>query len=165
MMRLVPLDEPTLGHLLSDPEEGLRALGSNSGDVLEFFKPLLAHSLQFQRSIACQAPWHGYLGVESEENRLVGICSFQGDPNAQGEVEISYCTVPKYEGRGYATEMARALLAIAFAAPDVQRVIAHTLPVPNPSTRVLHKAGLKKTGEVIHPEDGKVWRWQIDRNV
>jgi RimJ/RimL family protein N-acetyltransferase len=80
-------------------------------------------------------------------------------------VEISYGTVPKYEGRGHATDMARAMIGIAFASPAVRRVIAHTLPEPNASSRVLHKAGLTKTGEVIDPEDGRVWRWEIARKA
>ena len=78
-------------------------------------------------------------------------------------MEIAYGTVSGLEGRGYATGMARALVEIAFRLPAVKRVIAHTLPEPNDSTRVLRKTGLIWVGEVMDPEDGKVWRWAISR--
>jgi len=43
----------------------------------------------------------------------------------------------------------------------VLRVIAHTLPETNASTRVLEKVGMNFVGEVIDPDDGRVWRWQM----
>jgi RimJ/RimL family protein N-acetyltransferase len=111
--------------------------------------------------VGSSAPWHSYFAIESDANQLVGICSFKGNPNAAGEVEISYGTLPGFEGRGYATQMAAALVQIALQSPVVRRAIAHTLPEPNASTRVLQKARLIFSGEVIDPEDGRVWRWEI----
>jgi len=37
--------------------------------------------------------------------------------------------------------------------------IAHTLPEPNASTRILEKVGLRRDGEARDPEVGVVWRW------
>jgi RimJ/RimL family protein N-acetyltransferase len=93
----------------------------------------------------------------------VGISAFKGNPNEAGEVEISYGTVPGFEGRGYATGIARRLVEIAFGSPAIRRVVAHTLPEKNASGRVLQKVGLVNVGEVMDPEDGKVWRWEIGR--
>ena len=101
--------------------------------------------------------------MESEGKRVVGVCGFKGNPNAACEVEIAYGTVPGFEGRGYATDMAKALVEIAFGSPAVRRVIAHTLPETNASCRVLQKVGMRNVGEVMDPEDGKVWRWEILR--
>ena len=42
----------------------------------------------------------------------------------------------------------------------VQRVIAHTLPNTNSSTRVLEKVSMNFVGEVIDPGDGRVWQWE-----
>jgi len=53
-----------------------------------------------------------------------------------------------------------ALVRFAFASEHVQLVRAHTLPVSNPSTRVLLKCGFRDIGEVVDPEDGPVWRWE-----
>jgi RimJ/RimL family protein N-acetyltransferase len=78
-------------------------------------------------------------------------------------VEIAYSTVPGFEGLGVATEMAAELARIALQSPAVRCVIAHTLPEENASGRVLQKVGMTKVGEVIDPEDGKVWRWEMKR--
>jgi RimJ/RimL family protein N-acetyltransferase len=75
-------------------------------------------------------------------------------------VEIAYGIVPSFEGRGYATEAARALVNHARTHEQVRQIIAHTMPVPNASTRVLKKCGFTFAGEVIDPEDGRVWRWE-----
>jgi hypothetical protein len=40
----------------------------------------------------------------------------------------------------------------------VRRVCAHTLPEENASTGVLTKCGFRKTGELMDPDDGLVWR-------
>lgn len=82
-------------------------------------------------------------------------------PNDEGAVEIAYFTYPGFEGQGYATEMARKLIELASGSTAVRRIIAHTLPEANASTRVLERAGMTFVGEVIDPEDGRVWRWQV----
>ncbi len=38
---------------------------------------------------------------------------------------------------------------------------AHTLPDGIASQRVLLKAGFEKIGEVVDPEDGVVWRFEV----
>ena len=109
-------------------------------------------------------PWrHGFAVVHRETQLVIGSAAFKGPPDDAGEVEIAYGIVPDYEGRGYATEAAAALVAFAFESDDVKRVRAHTLPAANASTRVLTKCGFKYTGEVVDPEDGLVWRWERGR--
>ncbi len=102
----------------------------------------------------------GYLTLDAESRAVVGTCGFRTQPSKDGIVEIAYFTFPRFEGRGYATSMARELLALAASSPLVRRVIAHTLPERNPSTRVLEKVAMRFVGEVDDPEDGRVWRWE-----
>lgn len=163
MISLLPLDEAKLEELLRDLEGGLRQMCSNGPEVGDFLLPVLQQSLDFHRRVAGPPPWHGYLGVKSDAKRLVGVCGFKGNPSASGDVEIAYGTVPRFEGRGHAAGMAAALVALAFGSPEVRRVIAHTLPESNASGRVLQKVGMANLGEVMDPEDGKVWRWEIRR--
>jgi RimJ/RimL family protein N-acetyltransferase len=85
-------------------------------------------------------------------------------PDADGVVEIAYGVAPEYQGRGYATEAATALVEFALSDPRVQTVRAHTLPEPNASTRVLTRNGFRHLGEVMDPEDGRVWRWELRRS-
>jgi len=70
---------------------------------------------------------------------------------------------PAHRGRGYATEAAAALVAFAFSDPRVRLIRAHTLPTANASTRVLTKCAFTRTGEIVDPDDGPVWRWQRAR--
>lgn len=163
MIRLLPLDEPRLEELLGDPEIALAGICSNAPEIKAFLLPALRQTLDFYRRMGSRAPWLGYVAIESEANRLVGVCGFKGNPNESGEVEIAYGTVPTFEGHGYATQMAEALQQIAFQSLAIRRVIAHTLPESNASVRVLKKAGLTLSGEVIDPEDGRVWRWELKR--
>ena len=104
-------------------------------------------------------PWGGYFVVDEDTHEVVGSCAFKTPPTPEGSVEIAYFTYPPYEGRGYASEMARRLVELATQAGTVESIVAHTLPEPSASTRVLEKAGLALVGEVIDPEDGRVWRW------
>ena len=58
--------------------------------------------------------------------------------------------------------MAAELVAIARASQWIRQVIAHTLPEPNASTRVLVKNGFRNAGPVLDPDDGRVWRWESE---
>ena len=104
-------------------------------------------------------PWGGYLVVDPQSGVVVGTCAFKGPPR-DGAVEIAYFTFPAFERQRYGGAMARQLIAIADAAPEVGLIVAHTLPEPSASTRILAAAGLDLIGEVDDPEDGRVWRWQ-----
>jgi len=78
-------------------------------------------------------------------------------------VEIAYGIVPVFQGRGYATEAVEPMVVFAFRDGRVRLVRAHTLPEPNASTRVLEKCEFARIGEVMDPEDGRVWRWERQR--
>ena len=87
--------------------------------------------------------------------------SLRTPPTEDGTVEIAYFTYPEFEGQGCATGMAKKLVELAIGSAAIRRVIAHTLPEKNASTRVLEKVGMSLLGEVMDPEDGRVWRWQM----
>ncbi len=104
----------------------------------------------------------GYTAVRAEDGALIGQGGFKMPP-VNGVVEIAYGISPPFEGRGYATQVARALLRVAFESAEVQMVIAHTLDPTGASSRVVLKAGFRSVGQVIDPEDGTVWRWERKR--
>lgn len=84
-------------------------------------------------------------------------------PDADGLVEIAYGIDEAFQGHGYATEAAAALVDFAFADPRVRVVCAHTLCQAAASPRVLEKCGFTHVGEVVDPEDGPVWRFEKRR--
>jgi RimJ/RimL family protein N-acetyltransferase len=76
----------------------------------------------------------GYLVLETDT--IVGTCAFRSPPRS-GEVEIAYFTFPEFEGRGFATEMARHLIQIVKDTEPGTRIFAFTLPEKNASNRIL----------------------------
>jgi ribosomal-protein-alanine N-acetyltransferase len=114
---------------------------------------------KFEQS-AFEDPWvHGF-SLLLPDGTNVGIGSFKGPP-ANGVVEIAYAILPQHQGRGYATAAARAMVDYASRSADVRTVIAHTMPDGVASQRVLQKAGFRHTGEIVDPEDGLVWRFEL----
>lgn len=109
--------------------------------------------------------WGGYFVVDQDTREVIGSCAFKTPPTDDGAVEIAYFTYPAFEGRGYATRMAKKLIELASRSTAIRRVIAHTLPETNASTRVLEKVGMAFVGEVIDSEDGPVWQWQVQVGV
>lgn len=137
--------------------DGLRAFFV-SGDVSPAWLDQLRASTEYD-------PWrHGFAVVKSDGDTVVGVASFKGSPDDDGVVEIAYGIAPGYQGRGYATEAAAALVDFAQRDARTRIVRAHTLPERNASTRVLTKCGFELLGEVIDPEDGPVWRWERTPN-
>jgi RimJ/RimL family protein N-acetyltransferase len=106
-------------------------------------------------------PWvYGFAIVRTENGEVVGNCGFTAPPGDDGEVEIAYGVAPEHQGRGYATEAARALIEYAFASGKVRIVRAHTLPTGAASIRVLAKCGFRDVGEIDDPQDGRVRRFE-----
>jgi [ribosomal protein S5]-alanine N-acetyltransferase len=158
-IQLLPLTADLLAAMGEDPAAALRGLATVPPGSSDFLKLVATMSRDFYLRVGAQPPWTGYLGVDQDTAEVVGTCGFKGNPNAAGEVEIAYGTMKPFEGRGVATAMAQQLTAIALHEPSVRFAIAHTLPEGKASGRVLAKSGYKLVGEVIDPEDGKVWRW------
>ena len=164
-LRLVPSDPALLLTLIEQPErfEALAGFPAAAG-MREFFVSgdVSPEWLARLRTAIGTDPWrHGFLVVEREHRAIIGTAGFKGPPDATGMVEIAYGIVPSFEGRGYATEAAMALVRFALKTPEVTLIRAHTLPEANASTRVLTKCGFRHTEDVIDPDDGPVWRWEL----
>lgn len=87
----------------------------------------------------------------------------QGGPRAEArdaQCEIGWTIAPAHAGRGCATELAHALLDLAFTGLGVRRVVAEAFADNAPSLRVMEKVGLRHegtfTGESLHLTRGWV---------
>lgn len=116
--------------------------------------------LERMRSSPPSAWTHGFAAIERKTNTTVGSCGFKGPPDADGVVEIAYGIAPEHRGRGYAKEAAAGLVDYAVGA-GARVIRAHTLRENNASTHVLKRCGFELAGEVVDPEDGLVWRWEL----
>jgi ribosomal-protein-alanine N-acetyltransferase len=66
------------------------------------------------------------------------------------EVETGYGLLPKYWGRGLATEVARACVHVGRSQLGLSSIVAVTLPANAASQRVLRKAGMVYEREILH---------------
>jgi len=160
-VQLVRLD-PVLEQTLANDSECREALAKDDwARVAELVHRRVGRTLIAVPVSVDELQWGGYFVIDEGTREVVGSCAFKAPPTDEGTVEIAYFTYPGFEGLGYATGMARKLIALASGSPTVQRIIAHTLPETSASTRVLERVGMKHVGEVIDPEDGRVWRWEV----
>lgn len=160
-IQLVRLDS-ALEKTLTDHPEYMEALvQDNWPRVADLVHQLIGRTLVATPVSVDELQWGGYFVLDKDTREVVGSCAFKSTPTEDGTVEIAYFTYPGFEGRGYATGMASKLIHLAGGSPEVRQVIAHTLPETNASTRILERVGMTLMGEVTDPDDGRVWRWQI----
>lgn len=70
--------------------------------------------------------------------------------DGEDEVELSYALRAGYWGRGLATEMAGAILEVAFGRLGLEEVVAFTLPTNRASRRVMEKNGFRYERDIVH---------------
>jgi RimJ/RimL family protein N-acetyltransferase len=68
----------------------------------------------------------------------------------QDEVELAFALMPEFWGCGLATEMARALLTIAFEQLALAQLVAFTITTNQASRRVMEKVGFTSERELVH---------------
>src|ERR1700761_3751267 len=144
-VRPVKLATPRLMLLLKTPEEtrqAIEALDENSRAQVS------ADWLARLNAATSPDPFvHGFSMVRKDSGAIIGQCGFTAPPDAEGALEIAYSVSQNEEGKGFATEAARALRDYALTFAQVKRVRAHTLPTGIASQRVLLKCGFKQVGE------------------
>jgi GNAT superfamily N-acetyltransferase len=160
-IQLVRLERAIEESIGSHPEYREALAQEDWARVADLVHGLIGRTLVSAPVSVDELRWSGYFVVDEVTREVVGSCAFKSAPTDDGTVEIAYFTYPGFERRGYATAMAEKLVELASRSPAVRRVMAHTLPETNASTRVLERVGMTFVGEVIDPEDGRVWRWQM----
>jgi len=95
-----------------------------------------------------QAGWHRYVALRQQDGTRVVVGTLGGftAEARPEEAEIGYSVAGPYQGRGYATEGARALIEHIRLSGKVRDVIAHTYPHLTASVRVMEKCGMSYDG-------------------
>lgn len=122
--------------------------------------PLFGADLSGFRDRMAETPdelgWWAWLVLRRDDAVAVGVCGLGGPPGPGGTVAMGYSVYPRLEGRGYATEAARAVMEWALARPGV-RCVRATVPLWNAgSIAVARKLGMSAVGTDSHPEAGEV---------
>lgn len=95
-----------------------------------------------------------YLVELREDGSPIGICGL-AKRDYLHDVDIGYALLPQHEGRGYAFEAGRAVLAHARDDLGLARIVATTRAVNAGSQKVLDKLGLRFERVINHPDDGR----------
>jgi ribosomal-protein-alanine N-acetyltransferase len=160
----IRLLRPTVEQLdaaLAGDERLAEALGARVAPDWATF----AEALPSARETVAAKPderWGPRLFLTEDPPELVGWGGFKGAPR-EGVVELGYEIAAGRRERGLATAAARAMVAEAFADPEVTAIVAHTLPERNASNRVLEKVGFRFAEETREGEQA-VWRFALSRS-
>ena len=99
--------------------------------------------------------------VLESTGELVGDCGLQWHDNDYRQGEVGFIVHPDHQGRGYATEAARAVLRVAFEEVRLHRVVGRTEARNTASARVLERLGMRREAHLIENEYVK-GEWQSE---
>ena len=163
-VRLVPATVPLLHALKEDRTRFSELIGSPVPEGWPEFPEAIDFTLEhLQDAPEADHAWSMRFFVDPSTGRLLGSGGFAGRP-VDRAVEIGYEIAPEFRGRGFGTSAARALVDRAVASGEVDLVIAHTQPGPNPSTGVLLSLGFEHVADQEDPDVGTVWEWRWIRS-
>ncbi len=151
-LRLVAAREVHLRAEWDHPERLGSLLGAgipSSWPPGEYDRDAIAYFLaRYESEGEAAAGWYGWYAIRTGDDQtpaeLVGAAGYLGPPSADGTVEVGYSIVAEARGRGFATEIVRALVERASGLPGVKKVIAHANEDNAPSQAVLARAGFQR---------------------
>jgi RimJ/RimL family protein N-acetyltransferase len=148
------VDDHAALHAMRSREEVLR--------WLYFEAPTEEQTRAWIEGVLARPPETGtVLVVELRESgEIVGHVTNSIDPEHR-QAEIGFMFDPAHQGRGYATEASRALVAHAFEHYGVHRVYGRLEPRNEASARVLEKLGMRREALLIENEWVK-GEWQSE---
>ncbi len=164
-LKIVPFNDAHFNALLKhDMKQLARLLGIIKPDTWTTFDdakeaiPFFYESYQKNNG---DNRFGSYFVILENEKRLIGTGGFKGNPNEVGFVEIGYEIDANYQNQGFATELVAAFIRFTFQ-EGFHNMIAHTLPVNNASNSVLKKNGFKFKNIICDPDDGMLWRFELN---
>jgi ribosomal-protein-alanine N-acetyltransferase len=84
-------------------------------------------------------------------NEWVGRCALRHVlVDGHEEIEIAYALLPKFWNLGFATEMVKACVEVAFEVLKLNNVVCFTLTTNKASQRVMEKAGFHYEHNILH---------------
>jgi RimJ/RimL family protein N-acetyltransferase len=112
-------------------------------------------------SWAKEGDWLAAAVVERASGVTVGDVALFWASERDRTAEIGFIFDPRHQGKGFATEAARALIDWAFETAGIHRVIGRTEARNSASSRVLEKLGLRLEAHFVENEWVK-GEWQSE---
>jgi aminoglycoside 6'-N-acetyltransferase len=153
LRRSAPEDAETIARYRSDPIVG-RYQGWGQTDAATVRAQI--------EEMATRAPgepggWVQFTVEERESGRIVGDVGLSPADDEPGVIKIGYTIDPAFQGRGYATEAVRALVAYALETLGAEIVRAYASALNTPSHHVAENAGLRLIERFEGEDDGVKW--------
>jgi RimJ/RimL family protein N-acetyltransferase len=141
---------------LRSDHEVMKHTGEGSAQTEEQVREYLNFAISYQKK-------HGmgfYLVFEKGNGEFIGEAGLFHllFDDTQPEIEIGYHLHKKFWRKGYATELAKALIQWGFQNLSVNKLVAGMYPENVASQKVLKKSGFDCVGEK-HLSDGTVLLW------
>ncbi len=152
--------------LTVDDKEAFFALNSDP-DVMRFTGEPRLRSLEEAGEAIAHYPdfdtvGYGRWGCVLKESRsIIGFCGLKY-LNEFDDVDVGFRFLPRYWGRGLATEACTASIAFGFDVLRLGRIIGLVLEENLASIRVLEKVGMRRDGSITY-EGETVLRYEISR--
>lgn len=131
--------------LRGDPDV-MKYIGNGTIQTEEEVKRFLQLAMQYQKKHG-----FGFCSVfEKNSGTFIGQAGLfhLGLNDEQPEIEIAYRLHKEFWGKGYATELTRAIIQWGFEHLSIERLVTFIDPENIRSRRVLEKAGMTNTGKV-----------------
>lgn len=115
----------------------------SEADVREYVQGIRVSAVEVPRMVYDFAlTLHG-------DDRMLGRCGMRRTDTEPREAMLWYVVAPEHQGRGYAAEAARAVMAYAFDELQLHRVFADCDPRNPASARVMEKIGLRREAHLV----------------
>lgn len=121
-------------------------------EVMKYIKPVYTDISQAQADLEKyldyyeKKPGLGVFYMETHAGEFVGFGTLKEPHPEREEVEVGYRLMKSFWGQGFATELAKGLLAYGFKELGLPRIIAVARPENKASLRVMEKAGMRPVG-------------------
>ena len=125
----------------SDPEV-MRFIGDGSASTRSDAEASIERVLKRYREHPGQGAWHA---TRVDDGRFIGWGSLKHAGDSP-DIEVGYRLMRAAWGMGFATELARAMVARGFDLLGLERIIGVTHPDNVASQRVLQKVGMRDQG-------------------
>ena len=141
-------------------DEGVARWLYNDPRSLEETRELLVKKVT-GASVGGEGEWLSAAAVLRETGELVADLALLWASEAHRQGELGFVVHPAHQGRGYATEASRPLVAFAFEALGLHRVVGRLEPRNIGSARVLEKLGMRREAHLVENEWVK-GEWQSE---
>jgi RimJ/RimL family protein N-acetyltransferase len=130
--------------IYGDPDVTRYLAGDARDTTIESTREWLAKKLATQ---AEKTPLGVWAVEERSSGRVIGHALLQYAPiNGEDRVEIGYALARAAWGKGYATEIAHAMIQVGFDRLDLDELYGVVIPENAASRRVLEKVGMRNLG-------------------